>query len=183
MVTAVPSPFDNKLQALADDARRAENARARLRRADRTLVDGLSGTFVGALTELAETQAPVTVLTRTESAIRGTIAVLGSDAIVVQSDKSASDVLLRTSSIEGLLECGAGHNRTIASVADRPSFAELLDRYAADRTRFAVTLRSGNRVMGTIARLGQDQVLLALDGSGDTMTIPTWAIDQVMAAS
>ena len=178
-----PTHFDNKLLALADDERRAARARARLQRADRALVDGLGATFAGTLTELVETQAPVTVLTRTASAIRGTVAALGSNAIVVQSDKNANQVLIRTASIEGLLESGSGHDRSVSSIEDRPTFAELLDRLNADRTRIAVTTASGNRVMGTVDRIGQDQIVLTLDGRGDTMTIPVATIDQVVAAA
>lgn len=181
-MSAVPSPFDKKLQVLADDQRRVESARARLRRADRAFVESLSGTFVGTLTELVETQAPVTVLTSSSAAIRGTIAVLGRDAIVVHSDKSAGEVLIRTTSIEGLLEHGAGHDREVANAEDRPSFSELLDRFSENLTRLAVTTTSGNRVMGTLARIGQDQVVLTLDGRGDTMTVPTSTIARVVSA-
>ena len=75
MVETVPSPFERGLQALTDAERRQRSAQMRLERADRSIVDGLSGTFLGTLQELLETAAPVTVLTRTEAAIRGTVRV------------------------------------------------------------------------------------------------------------
>lgn len=181
-MSATPSAFDRELQALADEERRASNARARLQRADRKIMDGLSGTFVGTMIELAETGAPVTVLTRTEAAVRGTVATVGSDVVVIRTAGASSDVLLRISAIEGLLESGSGHDRSSSGHRSGPTFAELLDRYSETSERVAVTTASGNMVMGSVQRVGEDQLVLKLDGSGDSLTVPTTAIDQVVTS-
>ena len=97
---ATPSSFDRELQALADEERRASKARARLQRADRKIMDGLSGSFVGTLIEIAETHAPVTVLTRTEAAVRGTIATVGTNVVAIRTAGSSSEVLIRIGAIE-----------------------------------------------------------------------------------
>ncbi len=177
------SPFDRELQALADDERRASTARARLRRADRQIVDALSGSFLGTIVEVYETHAPVTVLTRTESAVRGTIVEVGADAIVLRTAKSRTQVLIRLASIEGLLESSAGHNRHVDPTPNGQTLIDILDRYSETNERIAVTTASGNKVMGHIDRVGNDQLVLRLDGRGDTMTIPAMAIDQVVMAS
>ncbi len=179
---ATSSPFDRELHALADDQRRADTARARLRRADRRVVDGLSGNFLGSLVELAETGAPVTVLTRTELTIRGTIADIGNDVIVIRTAKSGTEVLLRTSAVEGLLETGVGHDRRVVEQPGSPTFVELLDRYSETHERVAVTTSSGAKSMGYILRVGEDQSILQLDGSSTAMTIPTSVIDHVMVS-
>lgn len=179
---ATPSSFDRELQALADEERRASKARARLQRADRKIMDGLSGSFVGTLIEIAETHAPVTVLTRTEAAVRGTIATVGTNVVAIRTAGSSSEVLIRIGAIEGLLESGSGHNRSNSTTSTGPTFAELLDRYSETNERIAATTTSGNTVMGTVQRVGEDQVVLSLDGSGDTLTVPTSAIDQVVTS-
>ena len=182
MVETVSSPFERGLQALTDAERRQRSAQMRLERADRSIVDGLSGTFLGTLQELLETAAPVTVLTRTEAAIRGTVKTLGPDVVVIRTDKSGDDAIVRVTAIEGLLESSAGHNRTVSGLIDGPSFSELLDSYSETNERIAITMSSNNNVMGTIQRVGQDQLVLQLDGRGDTMTIPIAAIDQIVRA-
>lgn len=174
------SAFDRGLQAIADEERRAISAQHRLQRADRRMADGLSGTFLGTLVELADACAPVTVLTRTDATIRGTITAIGPDAIIVQTSKNASDVLLRRSAIVGVLEPGAGHDRTIDEIPTGPSFVALLDRFGDTNERIAVTTANSNQIMGRIERVGEDQLVITLDGHGDTMTIPIEAIDQVV---
>ena len=80
------------------------------------------------------------------------------------------------------MESGSGHNRSNSTTSTGPTFAELLDRYSETNERIAATTTSGNTVMGTVERVGEDQVVLALDGSGDTLTVPTSAIDQVVTS-
>ena len=146
-------------------------------------MDGLSGTFVGSLIELAETSAPVTVLTRTESAVRGTVATVGADVVAIRKAGSPSEVLVRIVAIEGLLESGRGHNRSSNRSGSGPTFVEMLDRYSETNERIAATTASGNTVMGTVQRVGEDQMVLRLDGSGDSLTVPTAAIDQVVTST
>lgn len=174
--------FDAQLDSLADEARRDEAIRARRQRADRRLAAALSGTFSGTLTELYETGATVTVLTRTGATIRGQIAEIGPDVVVLRSG-ARSRVIVSRVAIEGLREPGVGHDRTIHEIDGGAEMASLLDEYAAHRDRAAFTLSTGNRLMGTIDRVGIDQVVISLDGEGESMTIPLIAIDQVVLSS
>lgn len=146
------------------------------------MADGLSGNFLGSLVELAETGAPVAILTRTEATVRGIVAEVGTDSIVLRTATSANDVLLRTAAIEGLLETGSGHDRHVEAASQGASLVDLLDRYSEPNERIAVTTSSGNIVSGRVLRIGEDQLLVVLDGHGDTMTIPVDAIDQAVMA-
>ena len=176
------SGFDAQLHTLADDERRAQAIAARRRRSDRRAAAELSGTFLGTLTELAETMAVVTVLTRTGSSFRGQITTLAPDMIVLLVGEGVQ-VLVRHGAIEGLREFGSGHDRTIESIAHGPQLADMLDSYSGENRRVSLTLSRGNSVVGRISRVGLDQVVLTLDGDGETMTIPVSAIDQVVVSS
>lgn len=171
--------FDTQLGSLADEARRDEAIRARRQRADRRLAAALSGTFTGTLMELSETGTTVTVLTRTGSTVRGHIVEVGPEVIVVHVG-NRSRVLVSRNAIEGLRESGAGHNRTVLDVPEGPEMASILDGHAGHRDRASFTLSTGNRLMGIIDRVGVDQIVVSLDGDGESMTIPLTAIDQVV---
>lgn len=179
-MTTLSSSFDNRLQALADDERRARSARARQQNSDRKTVAELSGTFRGTLVELCETGSPVTVLTRSSASIRGLVLTVGTDVVAIRTSTGGSDVLVRLSVIEGLLEAGTGHNRSVPDTPSGPTFGELLDRYSESTERIAATVSSGNQVMGTVLRVGEDQIVLQLDGQGDAMTLRLDAIDHVV---
>ena len=174
------SPFDTQLTDLTDGARRAEAARERLQRSDRALAAALSGTFAGTLTELAETRAPVNVITRTGNTIRGTITALGPDVVVISPTDGQNRVLVRRLAIEALVEQGPGHDRDIAHIDSGPELAELLDEFSEDNDRLALTMSTGNRLMGAVQRVGVDQMVIRLDGDADTVTVPLHAIDQVV---
>ena len=174
-----PNTFDNELGRLADGARRAEATRSRVHRSDRSLAASLSATFTGTLVELFETQATASILTRSGSSIRGTIVALGADVVVVQS-AGVTRTLVRVSAIEGLREAGHGHDRTTNEDANGPSWGELLDELTHDNDRLAITLGSGNKVMGAVERVGLDQLVLRLDGGADALSIPLHAIDQAV---
>lgn len=174
------SPFDTHLTDLTDGARRAEAARERLRRSDRALAAALSGTFAGTLTELAETRAPVNVMTRTGSSIRGTVTALGPDVVVVSPADGQNRVLIRRLAIEAVIEHGPGHDRDVEVIDSGPELAELLDEYSEDNDRLALTMSSGNRLMGSVQRVGIDQMIIQLDGDADAVTVPLHAIDQVV---
>ena len=176
------SSFDKQLNDLTDDARRTEAARERLNRSDRALAAALSGTFAGTLTELAETQAPVSVLTRSGNSIRGTVLALGPDVVVMAPAEGQNRILVRRLAIEALVEQGPGHDRQVDAISSGPELAELLDEYSVDQDRLAVTMSTGNRLMGAVQRVGIDQMTLRLDGDADTVTVPLHAIDQVVLA-
>ena len=174
-----PSTFDTQLSELTDDARRTAAASERLHQVDRGYAAALSGTFAGTLTEVAETRAPVTFMTRTGSSIRGTVVALGPDVVVVSHLEGQHRVLIRPGAIEAVVEQGRGHDRDVEQIDSGPELADLLDEHSEDNDRLALTLSTGNRMMGTVQRVGIDQVILRLDGDADTVTVPLHAIDQV----
>ncbi len=173
------SKFDAGLEALNDAARREEAARVRQQKEDRQLAAALSGTFAGTLVELAETGSVVTVQTRTGATIRGEITGLGPDVVMLRITDD-SHAVLRRLSIEGLREPTVGHDRHVEEITEGPELAEILDDYSNEGQRLAFTLSTGNRIMGHVDRVGLDQVIITLDGDSDTMTIPLFAIDQVV---
>ncbi len=175
-----PSQFDQKLQTLADSERRLNSVQERIQRGDRAVVAGLSGAFLGTLLELIETASPCTILTRTGSAIRGTVTTAGTEAVQIRTDKAGSDVLVRIAAIEGIIEQGSSHNRGVSEFFNGPSFGELIESFCETNDRIAVTVSSGNHVMGTPQVVGEDQLVIELDGRGDVMTVPLHAIDQVV---
>ena len=173
--------FDAQLHALTDDERRAEAIKRRRRQSDRRVAAALSGTFVGTLTEIFETGSVVTVLTRSGSNFRGTIAALGPEIVVLTVGANAQ-VVLRQEAIEGLREFGSGHDRTVETIAHGPELADILDQWTNENRRLSLTLSRGNTVAGQLSRVGLDQVVLVLDGDGETMTIPLAGIDQIVAS-
>lgn len=171
--------FDDELGRLADDARRAEATRSRRQRSDRSVAASLSATFAGTLVELLETQTTTAIATRSGSNIRGTIVALGVDLAVVDA-AGGTRTIVRVSAIEGLRETGHGHDRATRDEPSGPSWGDLLDELAQDHDRLAITLASGNKVMGAVERVGLDQLVLRLDGGADALTIPLEAIDQAV---
>lgn len=181
-MTRESSNFDARLAELADEARRTEAVQARRQHDDRKLAAALSGTFAGTLTEIAETGAPVTVQMRTGGIVRGQIVSLGPNVVVLRVNESSLTVLSRLA-IEGLREVGAGHDRMIDVIDGGANLAEILDNYAQGGRRVAFTLSTGNIMMGRIDRVGIDQVVIRLDGDGESMTIPLTAVDQVTVSA
>jgi len=180
-MTRGDSNFDARLAEMADEARRTEAVQARLKREDRKLAAALSGTFAGTLTEIAETGAPVSVQMRTGGIVRGQIVALGPHVVIVRVNETTQAVLSRLA-IEGLREVGTGHDRTVDVIDSGADLAQILDDYAQGGRRIAFTLSTGNVMMGRIDRVGIDQVVIRLDGDGESMTIPLIAIDQVMVS-
>lgn len=179
---AMQNSFDQNLTKLTDDARRQAAAQERLKRSDRAMAAALSGTFAGTLIELAETRSPVTIRTRAADTIYGVIAGLGPDVVIVSPNDGASRVFLRQAAIEALVEHGSGHDRYVEPITSGPGLSGLLDDYVEGNERIALTMSTGNRFMGSILRVGDDQIVLRLDGDADTLTVPLVAVDQVVLA-
>ena len=175
------SGFDAQLHTLTDTERRAQAIEERRRRSDRRAAAELSGTFLGTLIELLETSGVVTVLTRAGSNFRGQVVAVG-PAIVVLRVGDGIQVVVRQAAIEGLREFGSGHNRTIEELSSGPQLADVLDSYATDHQRVSLTLSRGNNLVGSVSRVGLDQIVLILDGDGESMTIPLSAVDQVVVS-
>lgn len=179
--------FDGELASLADTERRARSVRERRERSDRIVLDSLSSTFLGTLIDMAETQAPVTILTRNGSSNRGSITAVTANALALSTSTDDATLLIRISAIEALLETnstpkGAVHRRHVETPSDLRSFSNMLDAYTEPDSRLALTLASKNRVIGQLEHVGQDQVTLISDGTGETLTIPTHAIDQALVS-
>ena len=172
--------FDKNLAEISDDARRAEAVRLRQQRSDRSLAAALSGTFAGTLLELAETRAAVSIRTRSGDSIHGIVTGVGPDVVIVSAGGAQQRIVLRRLAIEAIVEQGPGHNRTVEHIDTGPELAQILDEVSAERERIALTLSTGNRIAGTILRVGIDQIALRLDGDEDTLTVPLFAIDQVV---
>lgn len=107
---------------------------------------------------------------------------LGPDVVVVQPAGAQRRIILRTLAIEAIVEQGPAHTRTVENLDGGPELADILDELSADNERIGLTLSTGNRVMGAILQVGIDQVALRLDGDADTITVPLFAIDQVVLA-
>jgi len=170
--------LDRALASFTANERRAEAVRARHLLEDRRVVDAISGTFLGTLTEIAESRHPVAVLTRSGSTHRGVFTSIGPDVAVVELSGDDRRLLLSLDAIEGIREVGIGHNRSVVSPPTGAQFAEILDTLSEDRPRLVITTRGGNRVMGALIRAGENQVTVKLDGDGDVLTVPIGVIDE-----
>lgn len=58
--------------------------------------------------------------------------------------------------------------------------ADLLATAFDDAQRVAIMTRGGNRVIGVVDSVGEDQVSVRLDGDGDLMVVPIAIIDEVV---
>ena len=165
--------------SFADEARRGEARRTRIERSDRAVAAELSATFVGTLVELAELGRPVVIVTGAGSHHRGRIAGVGADVIVVQRETDGRRVLLAPAAIDAIRESSPGHRRPVDDAPRSPRLADVLDELSTDGARLAVVTAGGNRFMGRAQHVGVDQLVIGLDGDGDSLTLPLAAIFEV----
>jgi len=173
------TPLDDALSSFTDGTRRDEARLSRQSRADQAVVDGLSGTFRGTLVDLAEARRPVTVLTRQGAHHRGVVTTVGVDVAVLGDDLEPQRWLLALDAIEGIRCAHMARGRTTSAVAG-PNMADLLATAFDDAQRVAIMTRGGNRVIGVVDSVGEDQVSVRLDGDGDLMVVPIAIIDEVV---
>lgn len=176
------SPLDAALTNFTDGTRRDEARRARQTRTDQAVVDGLSGTFRGTLVDLAEARRPLTILTRSGAHHRGVISTVGADVVVVGDASNPQRLLIAIEAIEGLRAPHLGRGRA-SNHSSGPHLADLLDSVFDSGQRAALTTRGGNRLMGVVDHVGEDQVTLRLDGDSDTVVVAISSIDEVAVES
>lgn len=168
----VPQVFDDdtgfavRLERWAVEARVDDGARRRID--ERWLLQQAEeeGTFAGALADLAERRVPVAVHTRAGSRHFGRIDVVGVDFFGVRS-ASGSEALIAVEVVSSL-RTRPGEPRTLGdrTVSTHLSLAEVLARLAGDRERVMVVHEKDQTVSGTLQSVGDDVVVLRLDGGG-----------------
>lgn len=180
-----PGSFEQALGDFADDARRTEAQRGRQQLHDNAVVAGLSGSFHGSLVELAEIGTPIVLITRGGLHHRGAIVAVGSDVVALAPDAGGKRILISIRAIEAVRGRAAPKNRTADDSATGPSLAILLDEFAQDRARVALTTAGGHQLMGTLVAVGIDQVTLRLDGNidltnADQVTVALGSVDEAV---
>jgi hypothetical protein len=178
------STLDRAVSAFTDDARRDEARLSRAARQDRAVAAGLSATFLGTLVELCETGTAAVVVTGMGEHHRGQIVAVGSDVVVLSSvaDRDSNTdrrTFLSPTAIDAIRETGGLHRRSVLSVPEGPRMGDLLDELGTG-SRISVGTLGGNRFMGTLLRVGADQLSLRLDGENDVLTLPLASIAQAV---
>jgi hypothetical protein len=144
------------------------------------------GTFGGVLADLAERQAHVVVHTRSGSRHFGRIDVVGVDFVAVHS-ATGSEALVAMAAVLSL-RTGPSVPRTLGdrTVSTQLTLAEVLARLAGERERVMVVHEKDHALNGTLQSVGDDVVVLALDGDGGgahgTAYVPLGAVGEVIVA-
>jgi hypothetical protein len=124
------------------------------------------GTFGGVLADLAERRAHVAVHTRSGGRHFGRIDVVGVDFVGVHG-AAGSEALVALAAVSSLRtwpgEPGTLGDRTVST---QLSLAEVLARLAGERERVMVVHEKDHALNGTLQSVGDDVVVLALDGDG-----------------
>jgi hypothetical protein len=163
-------------EARVDDAaRRRSHERWLLQQAEE------EGSFAGVVADLAERRAHVAVHT-SSSCHFGRIDVVGDDFAGVRSPAGA-EALVSLSAVSSL-RTQPGEPLTLGDrvVTTRLSLADVLSRLAGDRERLMVVPRSGDALIGTLRSVGDDVVVLRLDGEAPAGTayLPLQAVCEVI---
>jgi hypothetical protein len=176
--------FVARLERWAAEARVDEVARRRSH--ERWLLQQAEeeGSFVGSLTDLAERRVHVAVHTRSGNRHLGRVDVVGVDFASVR----------RANGTEALLAFGVvtsvrtqpGEPVTLGDrvVTTQLSLADVLARLAAEREPIMVVHDAGDAVRGTLRSVGDDVLVLRLDGQGESAPgvayLPLHAVDEVI---
>ena len=179
-----------RLERWAADARIDEAVRLRSR--ERWLAQQATeeATMRGVLADLAERGADVALQLRSGSAERGRVRVVGADFVALAVPGGAGGQVAEV--LVALREVGSvrtlpgepmstGEN----AVACRLTLGEVIIGLAAERQRVVLGVRGGQEVVaGTLWSVGQDVVVLRVDGSGAPATayVAFGAIAQVSTA-
>lgn len=177
--------FDEALGDFTDAARRSEAQLQRQQRHDNAIIAGLSGSFHGSLVDAAEIGSPVVLLTRRGMHHRGAVVAVGIDVVALAPDTEGKRILIALPAIEAIRGTTSTSSRAAAESPDGPTLGTLLDVFAQDRARVALTTAGGNQIMGTMLAVGVDQVTIRLDGgrdrnSAELMTVSLDAIDEAV---
>jgi hypothetical protein len=161
--------FAARLEGWAADARVDDAARRRSH--ERWLLQQAEeeGSFAGVIADLAERRAHVAVHTPA-SCHFGQIDVVGVDFAGVRSPTGA-EALVSLAAVSSL-RTQPGEPLTLGDrvVTTHLSLAEVLTRLAAERERLMVGPRSGDALIGTLRSVGDDVVVLRLDGEAPAGT-------------
>ena len=174
------SAIDRALVEFTDGARRDRSRRSRQEHLDRRVVAELSGTFLGTLVDLLESGAPAVFVAGSGVHHRGIVAAVGRDVIVLRPPGDTRRILLAPAFVEAIRRPEPARPREGPVVADGPGLGSLLDDMAGDRPRISVTTFGGNRFMGTLRAVGEDQIEMKLDGGGDSMTLALPAVAEAV---
>lgn len=154
-------PLERPLRGLLDEGRAAEAVRERRRRSELHRQAAESGTFVGALLDLAEQGASVSITTGPDHRSRGRIVSLGADHVGLRGEGGLTVLVDLAHAALVLVEPGA--SLTIGDRVRRGS-ATLFDVLGSElgrpvlvRTRWDETLR------GSLQALGVDVLTVRTD--------------------
>ena len=153
MVSDAPDPDVELARARVDDAVSARRGRRR----ERELLSAESR-FVEILAGLAATGATVAVTTRSGRRIRGSIAAVGHDVIVVAT--AAQQITVRTGCVSSVEQPDA---RVVGGDPGSVSDLHLVDvlcELADGETEVGVVAGDGARIDGVIESIGADVVVL-----------------------
>ncbi len=154
-------------EAVRDDRRRAE---------DRQVLDELTSTFEGTLVSCAEAQHVVTCLTRNGTNARGVIEIVGTDAFVIATGGTRTIVAKQALSA---LRTDRRPELNARTPSETVAWSDLLEHVLAVGDRVGLVLMGGHTVSGAVRHIGADQLMLRLDGDGDSLTVPFSSIDEV----
>lgn len=172
-----------RLAAWAAAARVDEAAGARAREAFLRRAASEGATLAGVLLDLAEQGAPVLLTLAGGRRHRGRLRAVGADFVVLVNDQGGQ-VLVATRGVAVVRpEAGAE-----ALAGDRPltvaaGLAEALAVVAEDRPRVLVVAGDADGVAGELRAVGQDVLVLRLDGGGrPTAYVPVASLVEVTVA-
>lgn len=160
--------IDDALVRLTDQQRAADAVDARRREQALRQQSAESGSFGGALTDLAERGVDVVVSTVTGRQLRGAITSLGPDHVLLRTSTS-QQALVAVAAITAVRSEPGGHG----TVGDREtrgrrSLTAVLADMAAERPAVVVHLTGGEAVAGILWSAGQD--LLCVRANDRSMT-------------
>lgn len=171
--------IDSYLRSTADEARRRLAADRRYARGINKQIDSEEANLVGTLCDIGERRRTCSIQMVSGSNYRGTVVTLGSDGFVIESRRSKT--VLHLDALVSIRHAGSAYDRRSESRTN-PSFVSMIDDLIhSSGTRASVVTRSGTVLRGRIRSTGGDHIQLALDGSRDTMTLATSAIEAVIA--
>jgi hypothetical protein len=155
--------LDGDVTRLIAEERALDAAQARTRERNLRLSASTDATVTGVLVDLAERGDPVVVATTTGRTIRGRIALVARDAVVIGAS------YVRLDAVSWFRRLDRDHANEPAG--DRPAprhttFAALIASIAVDRPRVSLALIGEAAVLhGELCAAGRDVLTVRLDGA------------------
>ena len=164
-----------RLSAWAATARVDEAVQARAREAFLRRTAGEGATFAGILLDLAERGGAVVVTVAGGRRHRGLLRVVGADFLVLVTDQGSQVLVARGGVVSVRPDARASPVSGDRPLALAAGTAEVLAMLAEDRPRVLVVVAGdGEGVAGELRAVGQDVLVLRLDGSDrPTAYVPT----------